>query len=73
MYIFTFKMVLITQSALQHLHPISHTDVLGRLARCQLHLRSNFVFSVLLKDTSTCSSAQQGGVGIRASDPLITS
>ena len=29
----------------------------------QLHIRSNLGFSVLLKDTSTCSSAQPG-VGI---------
>ena len=30
----------------------------GHHARCQLHTRSNLGFSILLKDASTCSSAQ---------------
>ena len=29
-------------------------------ARCQLYIRSNLGFSIVLKDTSTCSSAQPG-------------
>ena len=34
------------------------TDGRGHHASCQLHIRSNLGFSILLKDTSTCSSAQ---------------
>ena len=37
-------------------------------ARCQLHIRSNLVISILLKDTSTC----RGGAGTPTSDLLIT-
>ena len=39
-------------------------------ARRQLHIRSNLGFSVLLKDASTCSSAQPGGAGIRTVQSL---
>ena len=42
-----------------HLHTHSYTDGRNCHARCQLHFRSNLGFSILLKDTSTCSSAQQ--------------
>ena len=38
-------------------------------ARCRLHIRSKLGFSILLKDTTTCSSAQPGGAGIWTSDP----
>lgn len=64
-------MVLTAQSALQHL-PHSHTDVLGCHAKRQLHLRSNLVFSVLLKDTSTCSWSDrfEPPTGRLVDDPL---
>ena len=52
-----------------HLHTHSYTDGRYRHARCQLHIRSNLGFSILLKDTSTCSSAQPG---IQTSNLLIT-
>ena len=42
-------------------------DGRGRHARCQPHIRSNLGFSILLKDTSTCRSAQPGA-GIWPSD-----
>ena len=48
------------------------TDSRGRHARCQLHIRSSSGFSILLKDNSTCSSAQPGA-GIWTSDLPITS
>ena len=50
----------------------SHTEVRGCHVRCQLHIRSNLGFSILLRDSSTCSSAQPGGAGIRTSDLPIT-
>ena len=53
-------------------HRRALTDGRGRHARCQLHIRSNLGFSILLKDTSTCSSAQPGA-GIWTSDLLISS
>ena len=43
-----------------------------RRARCQLHIRSKSGFNILLKDTSTCSSAQPGA-GIWTNDLPITS
>ena len=48
------------------------TDGRGCHTRCQLHIRSNLGFSILLKDTSTCSSAQPGA-GIWTSNLPITS
>ena len=37
------------------------TDGRGCQAWCQMHIRSNLLFSILIKDTWTCSSAQLGG------------
>ena len=55
-----------------HSHTYSYTNGRGCHARCQLHIRSNLGFSILLKDTSTCSSAQPEGAEIRTSNILIT-
>ena len=43
-----------------------------KIARCQPHIRSNLGFRTLLKDTSTCSSAQPRA-GIWTSNLSITS
>ena len=43
-----------------HLHTHSDTDGGGQHARCQLLIRSNAGFSILLKDTSACSWGNQG-------------
>ena len=48
-----------------HSHTHSYTDGRGCHARCQMHMRRNLEFSILLKDTLTCSSAQPGGAGIQ--------
>ena len=53
-------------------HHRALTDGRGHHARCQLHIRSNLGFSILLKDTSTCSSAQPRA-GIWTSDIPLTS
>ena len=45
-------------AAFTHTH--SYTDDGGCHARCQLHIRSNLGFSILLKGASTRSSAQPG-------------
>ena len=53
-------------------HRRALTDGRGRHARCEPHIRSNLGFSILHKDTSTCSSAQPGA-GILTGDLPITS
>ena len=52
-------------------HHRALTDGRGCHARCQPHIRSNLGFSILLKDTSTCSA--QPGAGIWTSNLPITS
>ena len=63
-----------TLATFTHSYPHSYTDGGGCHASCQLHIRSNLGFSILLKDTLTCSSAQPGGAWIRTfqtlDDPL---
>ena len=41
-------------------HRKALTDGRGFHAKCQLLIRSNLGFSILLKDTLTCSSVQSG-------------
>ena len=52
--------------------PHLHTDGRGCHARCQLHIGSNLGFNILLKVTSTCSSAHPEGAGIQTINLPIT-
>ena len=50
----------------------SHADGGGCYALCQLYIWCNLGFSIFLNDTSTHSSTQPGGAGIRTSNLPIT-
>ena len=60
--------VLYVLATVTHSHTHSYTDGGGCHARCQLCIRSNLGFSILLKDASTCSSTHPGGDGIWTSN-----